>query len=104
MKETGIEIEMGRMIFEAHLRLLKQLLRLGEYKFGRNSAEYRYYREEVMRFCHEAIERVYDTLERKGIIEACSCGADRKGWTNCPDCGGSGYKEKEPVTRISDTE
>ena len=81
-----------RVIFEALLTQMKQLLRLGEFKFGPSSSEYRYYKEETMRFCYRAACDIYGALCEKGLVEKCSCGATGQGWTDCEECGGSGYK------------
>ena len=90
-----------KIIFEALLTLMKGLLRVGEFKFGEKSAAYRYYREEVMKASHGTIKEIFDKLEEEGRIEVCPCEADGTGWTKCIECGGSGYREKEPASRVS---
>ena len=93
-----------KIVFEAELTLMKRLLRIGEFKFGENSAAYRYYREEVMKASHGAAKEIFDKLEEEGRIEDCPCGADGTGWTRCNECGGSGYREKEPGEGVSGAE
>ena len=83
----------GKIVFAAHLGLMKRILRLGEFKFGENTAGYRYYREEVMGASHETIRGIFQKLEGEKVIERCECGADGSGWTKCPVCGGSGFKD-----------
>ena len=83
-------------IFQALLDQMKQLLRMGEFKFGPNSNEYRYYKEETMKYSYQAAGRLFGELMRAGSVEKCPCGASGQGWTDCADCGGSGYKTTSP--------
>lgn len=74
---------------------MKKILSLYEYKVGRDTDEYKYFKREVMDYFYNEMNKFYENLIKLQYAEKCSCGAKlRKGYSKCDDCGGSGYKEK----------
>lgn len=84
-----------KVFWETSLEIMKRVLRIGEFKFGKESDQYRFFKEEVMNAFYLTIKRVLQTLVMQGILEECECKANlRHGWSNCKFCSGSGYREK----------
>ena len=82
-------------IFWLCLGIMKNILSLAEFKMGKKTDEYKYFKKEVMNYVYDGLMAFYRNLEKKGILTKCGCSAKlRHGYSNCPNCGGSGYKAK----------
>jgi len=82
-------------IFETQLSIMKRCLKMGEFKFGKSSDEFKYFKEETMNIFYEGTRKLFNQFVADGIFERCDCGANmRHGWTNCEHCSGSGFKDK----------
>lgn len=78
-------------IFWMNLSILKKTLSLYEYKVGKNSDEYKYFKQQIMDYFFLELDRFYKESLKKGLIKKCPCGTNvRKGFKDC-ECGGSGY-------------
>ena len=88
--------ELYKKIYWENLTIMKKILSLYEYKVGGGSEDYKYFKQEVMSFFYDELNRFYNDLVRQGIVEKFSCGASlRKCYKPCEDSGGSGYRKKE---------
>ena len=82
-------------IFWLCLGIMKSILSLAEFKLGKNTDDYRYFKKEVMDYFYNNLHKFYENLLKKDILKRCNCGAKiRHGYSSCKDCGGSGYKVK----------
>jgi hypothetical protein len=73
---------------------MKRILKLGEFKFGKDSEQFRFYKEETMNSVYENSKKFFLQGVSEGVFEKCNCGANlRHGWTECTFCCGSGYKD-----------
>ncbi len=87
-------MNLAKSIFEMQLGIMKRILKLGEFKFGKDSDQFRFYKEETMNAVYENSKKFFQQGAGDGIFEKCSCGANlRHGWTECTFCCGSGYKD-----------
>ena len=88
--------ELYKKIYWENLTIMKKILSLYEYKVGKGSEDYKYFKQEVMSFFYDELNRFYNDLVRQGIVEKCDCGASlRKGYKPCEDCGGSGFRKNK---------
>lgn len=91
-----MSINILKRVYWLSLTIMKKVLSLYEYKVGKNSEEYRYFKKEVMDYFYIELNKFYQDLLKQGLVEKCSCDAKiRKGYSNCESCGGSGYKDKD---------
>lgn len=87
-------MNLAKSIFEMQLAIMKRILKLGEFKFGKDSDQFRFYKEETMNAVYENSKKFFQQGVSEGAFEKCSCGANlRKGWKDCESCCGSGFKE-----------
>jgi hypothetical protein len=86
----------SKNIFELNLGIMKNTLKLMEFKFGgRDSDQFKFVKEQIMNFHYDAIKRFFLDGVKEGAFEKCSCGANlRQGWRNCI-CAGSGFKDSK---------
>ena len=85
--------EIVKQIFWLCLGIMKNILSLAEFKMGKKSDEYKFFKREVMNFVYDGLTKFYEDLKNKGIVKKCSCGSRvRKGYDSCTNCGGSGYR------------
>ena len=84
-------LRIAKLMFLNTLSTMKQILDLGEYKMGKNSSEFCYYKKKVMDYTFESLKKTFKTLEENKIIKKCpnKCNL-RQGYKDCL-CGGSGY-------------
>jgi hypothetical protein len=74
---------------------MKSILSLAEFKLGKNTTDYKYFKKEVMDYFYNGLSKFFENLEKKGHVKRCDCGAKlRQGYNPCPKCGGSGYTNK----------
>lgn len=88
-------LKIAKLIFEMSRTVMKKILDLGQYKLGKKSEDFLYYKQQVMESTYINLKKLFKQMEENKIIEKCSCGANlRKGYKSCDLCGGSGYKNK----------
>lgn len=85
--------QVAKAIYLRHMSGMKEILNLGEIKFGdRNSDPYKYFKKVVMDAFYNAMADVFEALEREGVITQCHCGTTiREGYKSCPKCNGAGF-------------
>jgi len=84
-----------KAIYWMNLTIMKKILSLYEYKVGRDTDEYKYFKKEVMDYFYNELHKFYETLVKAQYAEKCNCDSKlRKGYNKCDLCGGSGYKPK----------
>jgi len=89
---------MTKNIFEMQLDIMKKGLSLGEFKFGKDTDQFKYFKQELMNFHYEGLKKFFLKGVKDGDFLACDCGASlRHGWQACSFCAGSGYKDVEEV-------
>ena len=85
----------AKSIFEMQLVVMKRILKLGEFKFGKDSDQFSFYKEETMNAVYDNLKKFFQLGVSEGVFEKCSCGATlRKGWKQCENCCGSGFRDK----------
>ncbi len=96
LTETVAE-SMTAHIFHEQIQLMKDTLDRGLmiYQGDKTNRGYRHYKQETMRTFHAFIDAFWGTLLKDGLIEVCQCGAPTRRWSECPCCGGSGFKVVE---------
>lgn len=89
-------MQIPRIIFLGLLEIMKNILDLAQFKMGKESKEFKYFRKKVMDFVFNGCEKIFKQLKDNKLIEKCECGAKlRQGYSNCDFCGGSGYCNKK---------
>jgi hypothetical protein len=79
-------------VFWLCLGIMKNILSLAEFKLGKDTADYKYFKKEVMDYFYNGLTKFYENLEAKKILKKCSCNSKlRQGYNPCTECGGSGY-------------
>jgi hypothetical protein len=74
---------------------MKNILNLLEFKLGKDSADFKFCKKEIMNYFYGALKNHFDTLTKKGIITKCECKNNlRQGYASCPKCGGCGFIDK----------
>ena len=87
-------MNLAKSIFEMQLGIMKRILKLGEFKFGKGTDEFRFYKEETMNAVYENSKKFFQQGVTEGSFEKCSCSSNlRHGWSDC-ECGGSGFIDK----------
>ena len=100
------EQSLAKGIFNLMMGIMKNQLKLAAFRLGGgtkdetgktiDSEPYKYFKEQTMNHFYEATKRFYQEGVAIGLFERCPCGANlRKGWKDCPDCAGSGYRDKK---------
>ena len=80
-------------LFHAHVYSMRDTLDLLSFKWGADSAAFKFFRSKVMDACWKRLEQAVAKLVVSGILVQCPCGAYmKKGRTDCEACGGCGYK------------
>lgn len=86
---------MPKIIYLDTLDTMKKILDLGEFKFGKNTDDFKYFKSKVMDYFYNGLTKLFKTLETEKIIEKCPNRCNlRKGYSKCL-CSGSGYIMKE---------
>ena len=85
--------QIAKAIYLRHMSAMKEILNLGEIKFGsRNSDPYKYFKKVVMDSMYNGMLDVLDAMVREGILCKCQCGTTiRNGYKQCSKCNGAGY-------------
>ena len=86
---------LAKSIFVLQLGIMKNVLKLMEFKFGgRENEQFKYVKEQVMNFFYDGTKKFFIQGVADGVFEKCGCGANlRHGYTECPNCSGCGYKD-----------
>lgn len=88
--------QMAAAIYSRSMTSMKNLLRMGEYKYGGKGSEgFRFYKSQVMDQFYFMLQDIFIELNDRGIIRKCGCGCTiekRSGYEPCKWCNGSGYK------------
>ena len=92
--------QLAKCIYLRQMSAMKEILNLGEMKFGtRDSAQYRVFKKVVMDEFYTAMGESFVGLEKRGMIQPCSCGTTiRKGYKTCSLCNGAGYCNTDNFT------
>lgn len=91
-----MKIQIAKIIFLSALGIMKKILELAEFKMGKQSDEYKYFRSQVMDHFYNGLKELFLNLQENKQIEKCSCNASlRQGFSDCKVCSGSGYKNIE---------
>ena len=89
-----MQINLLKEFYWLCLTIMKKILSLYEYKVGKNSEEYKYFKREVMDFFFLELNKFYQNLLKQGYAERCPNNCKlRQGYSKC-ECGGSGYVKK----------
>ena len=88
---------MTAKVFHDQIQLMKDSLDRGLmiYQGDKTNRGYRQFKQETMRTFHEFMDGFFSTLAKDGQVERCPCGATTRRWSECPLCGGSGYRTVE---------
>lgn len=88
-----MKIELAKLIFHTNLTVMKKVLDLAEFKLGKGSDEYKYFKSQIMDYFYINLSNLFKTLLDAKLLFKCECGASiRKGYSDCPQCGGSGFR------------
>ena len=90
-------MSLSKQIFTLQLGVMKNILKLMEFKFGgRDSDQFKYVKEQIMNYTYDGTKKFFTQGVIDGVFGNCSCGANlRHGYTDCPDCSGSGFCDKK---------
>ena len=88
-----MKLQLARELFLFCLTVMKGILSLMEFKMGKSSDDYKYYKKQVMDAFYNGMKDLFQRLVDDKIITKCSCGSKlRQGYQKCPDCSGCGFK------------
>lgn len=94
-----VKPQLAKMLFKQNISTMKQILILGEFKFGdRNSDGYKYYRKKIMNAIYSQLNYTLSIYEKIGLVDKCGCGSSldkREGYTSCQTCAGCGFKNSD---------
>lgn len=91
-----MKIQIAKLIFLSNLAIMKKILDLGKFKLGKDADDYKYFKKQTMDYFYKGLKELFKELDSYKIITRCECKANlRKGYSKCPLCGGSGYKNKD---------
>lgn len=86
-------MNIAKEIFLNNLTQMKEILGIGEFKFGKDSDEYKYFKKQVMNASYNNLTNLFNTLKNENVIERCKCNSNlRRGYTDCETCNGAGFK------------
>ena len=85
-------MNMAEQIFLTSLNQMKAILDIGEFKFGKSSDEFKFFKKQVMDAMYKNLGELFKKLEDEDLLEHCKCKSNmRHGYTDCPQCHGAGY-------------
>ena len=89
--------QLAKAIYLKMMSGMKEILTLGEMKFGdRTSEPYKFYKKVVMDQFYLGMTEIFEALEKDGMLVKCPCGTGiRQGYKPCPQCNGAGYCNTE---------
>ncbi len=88
-----MRIQIAKKIFLMNLSTMKQILDLAQYKLGKESDDFKYFKKQTMQLFYDSLEQLFDSMVQENIIKKCSCKNKIKdGYSECAlGCGGSGF-------------
>jgi len=91
-----MKIHIAKEIYLSQLNTTKKILDLLQYKFGKDSEEFKYLKKQMFDYCYNNLKKLFNKLETEKIIKRCpkQCSL-RHGYTKCEFCNGSGYIDFE---------
>lgn len=102
LKKGDKYMQIAKKIFLNNLEIMKKVLDLGEFKFGKNTQGYKFYKSQVMKYFYSGLKNLFESMKNEKILKICDCQANLKqGYSLCKSCQGSGYRnnENEPETQ-----
>lgn len=88
-------MQIAKAIFHKNLSIMKSTLDLAEFKLGKNSDDFKYFKKQLMDYFYKSLQSLFKSMEDEKILVKCKCNSKiRQGYTDCQECGGSGYKNK----------
>lgn len=101
----GAKPQLGAKLFCRSLTSMKNLLKMGEFKYGdKNSEGYKFFKSQVMDQFYYLMEDMYKELEAEGVLEVCGCGNSvkdkRNGYQPCQWCNGCGYRNTKEFNEL----
>ena len=82
-----------RDLFILQLSIMKNILNLGEFKLGKTSEDYKFFKREVMNCFYNSLKKYLEELRKEGNVQYCECKTKmRSGYSECKFCGGCGYR------------
>jgi hypothetical protein len=91
---SGLNIQ-PKEIFKLHLSIMKKILDLAEFKLGKNSDDYKYFKKQTMDYFYKGLTDLFMNLLNAKVLDKCTCGNKlRNGYADCSKCGGSGFINK----------
>jgi len=86
------QIQISKIIYTYNLKIMKKTLDLVELAMDKRTKQWKYVRSQIFDYFYEELEKEFKYLMDNKTIQKCECGTNlRKGYSNCPKCGGSGY-------------
>lgn len=90
-------MQIAKAIFHKNLSIMKQILDLGEFKLGKNSEDFKYFKKQIMDDFYKGLQSLFKVMEDEKLVVRCpkKCSL-RHGYSDC-ECGGCGFingKEK----------
>jgi len=90
-----MKIQLAKIIFLSSLSMMKKILDLIAFKVDIKSADYKYYKKEIMNYVYTGLKKLFDQLSDEKIIIKCECKSKiRQGYKPCSLCNGAGFKNK----------
>ena len=87
-----IKMQIAKVIFEKQLSMMKSILRMGEFKFGKTTDSYKYFKEQVMDSFYKGTLSLFKEMEKSKLLKKCSCNGNlRNGYADCTYCSGCGF-------------
>lgn len=75
-------------MYLTNLDIMKKILDLGAFKLG-NGNDFTYFKAQTMDYFYNGLLQFFRSVGCK----KCDCGSSiRNGYSDCPHCGGSGYR------------
>lgn len=85
-------MNVAEQIFLSSLNTMKTILDTGEFKFGKSSEEFKYFKKQIMDATYRNLHDLLRKLETENMIKKCDCGSNlRHGYGECTICHGAGY-------------
>lgn len=86
--------QLAKEIFLSNLSSMKSILKILEFKYGKENYDYIYLKEQIMKHTYDSMKKLFKLMEERKILIRCECKANlRQGFKKCL-CGGSGYRNK----------
>lgn len=86
-----MELQIAKTVFLEFLAVTKKVLDLSEFKLGKDSDDYKYFKKQIFDYHYKGMLKIFKQLQDEKIVKQCpdKCSL-RKGYSKCK-CGGSGY-------------